>query len=72
MGWYVQVLSLATWLIFVEFLHISEQKISALNNTKKNKLEEIINEYGDSLTEKEKISVLIDIMKKYMAIPRIK
>ena len=32
----------------------------------KNNIEEIINEYGDSLTEQEKINVLIDIMKKYM------
>jgi len=44
----------------------SDEELSALGNTMKNNIEEIINEYGDSLTEQEKISVLIDIMKKYM------
>ena len=44
----------------------SDDELSALGNTMKNNIEEIINEYGDSLTEQEKISVLIDIMKKYM------
>lgn len=44
----------------------NEDELSALGNTMKNNIEEIINEYGDSLTEQEKISVLIDIMKKYM------
>ena len=44
----------------------SNDELSALGNTMKNNIEEVINEYGDSLTEQEKISVLIDIMKKYM------
>lgn len=44
----------------------NNDELSALGNTMKNNIEEIINEYGDSLTEQEKISVLIDIMKKYM------
>ena len=44
----------------------NDDELSALGNTMKNNIEEIINEYGDSLTEQEKISVLIDIMKKYM------
>ena len=44
----------------------NSDELSALGNTMKNNIEEIINEYGDSLTEQEKISVLIDIMKKYM------
>ena len=44
----------------------NDSDLSALGNTMKNNIEEIINEYGDSLTEQEKISVLIDIMKKYM------
>lgn len=42
------------------------EELSALGNTMKNNIEEVINEYGDSLSEQEKISVLIDIMKKYM------
>ena len=50
----------------IEKVLSSDEELSALGNTMKNNLEEIINEYGDSLTEQEKISVLIDIMKKYM------
>ena len=44
----------------------NNSELSAIGNTMKNNIEEIINEYGDSLTEQEKVSVLIDIMKKYM------
>ncbi len=44
----------------------NNSELSALGNTMKNNIEEIINEYGASLTEQEKVSVLIDIMKKYM------
>ncbi len=50
----------------IEKVLSADEELSALGNTMKNNLEEIINEYGDSLTEQEKISVLIDIMKKYM------
>ena len=32
----------------------------------KNNIEEVMNEYGDSLSEKEKISILVNIIKKYM------
>ena len=32
----------------------------------KSNIEELIDEYGDSLTEEEKITVLLDIVKKYM------
>ena len=32
----------------------------------KNQIEEIISEYGNSLSEEEKISVLVDIIKNYM------
>ena len=35
-------------------------------NTMKNNIEEVMNEYGDSLSEKEKISVLVNIIKKYL------
>lgn len=41
-------------------------EISAIGNTMKNNIEELIEEYGASLTEQEKISVLVDIIKKYM------
>lgn len=44
----------------------SENKISPIGNTMKNNIEEIINEYGESLSEQEKISILIDIVKQYM------
>ena len=44
----------------------SEDKISAIGNTMKNNIEEIINEYGESLSEQEKISILIDIVRQYM------
>lgn len=41
-------------------------EMSAIGNTMKNNIEELIEEYGASLTEQEKISVLVDIIKKYM------
>ena len=43
-----------------------EDKISAIGNTMKNNIEEIINEYGESLSEQEKVSILIDIVKQYI------
>ena len=43
-----------------------DNEISALGSTMKNNIEEILEEYGGSLSEQEKISVLLDIMKKYM------
>lgn len=45
---------------------IASDEISAIGNTMKNNIEEIMNEYGDSLSEKEKISILANIIKKYM------
>ena len=45
---------------------ISPNEISAIGNTMKNNIEEVMNEYGDSLSEKEKISVLVNIIKKYL------
>ncbi len=50
----------------IEKYIISNDEISAIGNTMRNNIEEVINEYGDSLTEKEKISVLVNIIKKYM------
>lgn len=44
----------------------SNMKISALGNTMKNNIEELIDEYGDSLNETEKVNILLDIMKKYL------
>ncbi len=43
-----------------------DNEISALGSTMKNNIEEILDEYGGSLSEQEKISVLLDIMKQYM------
>lgn len=40
--------------------------ISAIGNTMKNNIEELIDEYGNSLSEQEKISVLVDIIRKYL------
>lgn len=45
---------------------VSSEEISAIGNTMRNNIEEVINEYGDSLSEQEKISVLVNIIKKYM------
>lgn len=50
----------------IEKYIISDEEISAIGNTMKNNIEEVMNEYGDSLSEKEKISVLVNIIKKYM------
>ena len=44
----------------------SNGNISVIGNTMKNNIEEIISEYGNSLSEEEKISVLVDIIKNYM------
>ena len=44
----------------------SDDEISAIGNTMKNNIEEIMNEYGDSLTQQEKISILVNIIKKYI------
>ncbi len=41
-------------------------QISSLGNTMKNNIEEVIDEYGESVNEQEKINILINIMKKYM------
>lgn len=44
----------------------SNENISVIGNTMKNNIEEVISEYGNSLSEEEKISVLVDIIKNYM------
>lgn len=43
-----------------------EEEISSLGSTLKNNIEEILSEYGESLTEHEKVNILIDIIKKYL------
>ena len=32
----------------------------------KSNIEEVMNEYGESVTEKEKVAILLDIVKKYV------
>lgn len=44
----------------------SSDNISALGKTMKNNIEEIMNEYGNSLSEEEKVNILLNIMKNYM------
>lgn len=44
----------------------SDDEISTIGNTMKNNIEEVMNEYGDSLTQQEKISILVNIIKKYI------
>lgn len=44
----------------------SNTEISAIGSTMKSNIEELIDEYGESLSEEEKITVLIDIIKRYM------
>lgn len=44
----------------------SFDKISALGKTMKNNIEDIINEYGGSISEEEKVNILLNVMKKYM------
>jgi len=44
----------------------SNTKISAIGSTMKSNIEELIEEYGESLSEEEKITVLLDIIKRYM------
>lgn len=41
-------------------------EISAIGSTMKSNIEELIDEYGESLSEEEKITVLLDIIKRYM------
>lgn len=45
---------------------INNSEISFLGNTLKNNIEDSINEYGDSISESEKIKILLEIVKKYM------
>ena len=44
----------------------SNTEISAIGSTMKSNIEELIEEYGESLSEEEKITVLLDIIKRYM------
>lgn len=44
----------------------SQNNISALGKTMKNNIEEIIEEYGNSLSEEEKVNILLNIMREHM------
>ena len=46
--------------------YINSSEITAIGNTLKNNIEDSIDEYGDSISESEKIKILLEIIKKYM------
>lgn len=46
--------------------YIDTSEISLLGNTLKNNLEDSIEEYGDAISESEKIKILLQIIRKYM------
>lgn len=46
--------------------YVNTSEISLLGNTLKNNIEESLEEYGESVSESEKIKVLLQIIKKYM------
>lgn len=46
--------------------YIDTSEISLLGNTLKNNIEDSIEEYGDAISESEKIKILLQIIKKYM------
>lgn len=46
--------------------YINSSEITAIGNTLKNNIEDSIDEYGDSISESEKIKILLEILKKYM------
>ena len=46
--------------------YINSQEITSLGSTLKNNIEDTLEEYGDSISESEKIKILLQIIKKYM------
>lgn len=62
----IQTITLTSGDKKVEKTISSDIEISALGSTMKNNIEEIIEEYGNSLNEEEKINILLDIIKKIM------
>lgn len=62
----IQTITLLSGDTKIEKTISSELEISALGTTMKNNIEEIIEEYGESLNEEEKINILLDIIKKIM------
>lgn len=46
--------------------YIDNSEISLLGNTLKNNIEDSIEEYGDAVSESEKIKILLQIIRKYM------
>ena len=45
---------------------INVPEISQIGNTMKNNIEDVLAEYGESISESEKIKILLDLVKKYM------
>ena len=45
---------------------VDNNNLSALGSTMMNNIEELIDEYGESLSEQEKVNILINILKKYL------
>lgn len=50
----------------VEKSLLDNSDFSAIGSTMKNNIEELIEEYGESLSEQEKVNILVDILKKYL------
>lgn len=46
--------------------YINSNDVTVIGNTLKNNIEDSIDEYGDSISESEKIKILLEIIKKYM------
>ncbi len=46
--------------------YIDTQEITSLGSTLKNNIEDSLEEYGDSISESEKIKILLELIKKYM------
>ena len=46
--------------------YINATEVSPLGNTLKNNIEDSIDEYGNSISESEKIKILLDLIKKYL------
>ena len=46
--------------------YINNVEISSIGKTLKNNIEDSIEEYGNSISESEKIKILLDIVKKFM------
>lgn len=45
---------------------VDNNDLSAIGSTMMSNIEELIDEYGESLSEQEKVNILINILKKYL------